>query len=118
MLTINLHYVRALLNPYLLGEVCLHDDTNVKEALNKVLQKTTHTPIAYGLDFRDFANVVKIWGPFFDTPLMKDLNLLPHEWWDWLELVGAHLHPSLVTFCHKCVHIIVRVELKFLVICP
>jgi hypothetical protein len=60
MLTINLHYVKALLNPYLLGEVCLHDDANVKKALNKVLQKTTRTPITYGLDFRNFANVVKI----------------------------------------------------------
>jgi len=37
MLTINLHYARAFLNPYLLGEAHLHDDANVKEALNKIL---------------------------------------------------------------------------------
>ncbi len=37
MLTTNLHYVGAILNPYLLGEVRLHDDADVKEALNKVL---------------------------------------------------------------------------------
>ncbi len=36
-LTTNLHYVGAILNPYLLGEVRLHDDVDVKEALNKVL---------------------------------------------------------------------------------
>jgi hypothetical protein len=44
MLTINLHHVKVFLNPYLLGEVCLHDDENVKEALNKVLQKIIHSP--------------------------------------------------------------------------
>jgi hypothetical protein len=33
----NLHYAMALLNPYLLGEVCLHGDANAKEALKRVL---------------------------------------------------------------------------------
>jgi hypothetical protein len=37
MLTIDLHYVGAFFNPYLLSEACLHDDANAKEALNKVL---------------------------------------------------------------------------------
>ncbi len=32
MLTIDLHYVGAFLNPYLLGEACLHDDVDAKEA--------------------------------------------------------------------------------------
>ncbi len=44
MLMIDLHYVGALFNPYLLGEAHLHDDADVKEALNKVLWKTIHTP--------------------------------------------------------------------------
>jgi hypothetical protein len=39
MLTTNLHCAKAFLNPYLLGEVCLHDDANVKEVFNKILQK-------------------------------------------------------------------------------
>jgi hypothetical protein len=51
MLTIDLHYATALFNPNLLGEACLHDDANAKEALNKVLRKTTCTSIAYALDF-------------------------------------------------------------------
>jgi hypothetical protein len=38
MLMTNLQYARALLNPYLLGEGCLHDDADVKGALNRVLQ--------------------------------------------------------------------------------
>jgi len=37
MLTTNLHYTRAFLNPYLLGEACLHDDVDAKEALYRVL---------------------------------------------------------------------------------
>jgi hypothetical protein len=39
-LTTNLHYVMAFLNPYLLGETCLHDDVYTKKMLNHVLQKT------------------------------------------------------------------------------
>jgi hypothetical protein len=37
MLTTDLHYVGTLFYPYLLGEVCLHDDVDAKEALNIVL---------------------------------------------------------------------------------
>jgi hypothetical protein len=37
MLMINLHYARAFFNPYLLDQAYLHDDVDVKEALNKVL---------------------------------------------------------------------------------
>jgi hypothetical protein len=102
MLTIDLLYVGTFLNPYLLGEVCLHDDANVKEALNRVLQKIACTPIAY---LRDFANFVKIRGLFFNTPLMKDLNLLRHEWWD---LIGANGHTFAPITCHilprMCLH--------------
>jgi hypothetical protein len=39
MLMTNLLYVGALFNPFLLGEIRLHNDANVKEALNIVLQK-------------------------------------------------------------------------------
>jgi hypothetical protein len=36
MLTTDLHYARALFNLYLLDEICLHDDADAKEALNKI----------------------------------------------------------------------------------
>jgi hypothetical protein len=32
------------------------------------LQKTIRTPTTYALVLTDFANFVKNWGPFFDTP--------------------------------------------------
>ncbi len=37
MLTTDLCYVGAIFNPYLFGEGHLHDDVDVKEAINKVL---------------------------------------------------------------------------------
>jgi hypothetical protein len=37
MLMIDLHYVGAFLNPYLLGEAHLHDDEDVDKVLNGVL---------------------------------------------------------------------------------
>jgi hypothetical protein len=55
----NLHYVGAFLNPYLLGEDCLHNDANAKEALNKILQKIAHMPTAYALVFKNFTNFVE-----------------------------------------------------------
>jgi hypothetical protein len=63
MLTTDLHYARALFNPYLLGEACLHDDVNVKETLNKILRKRACTLIAYALALKDFANFVESQGP-------------------------------------------------------
>jgi hypothetical protein len=44
---INLHYVEAFFNLYLLVEVQLHDDVNAKEALNHVLQKHINSPMTY-----------------------------------------------------------------------
>ncbi len=85
MLTTNLHY--------LLGEVCLHDDANVKEALNKVLWKIVRTPTTYALTLRDFADFVENRSPFFNTPPVKDLDLLPHEWWDLIGVGGCTLAP-------------------------
>jgi hypothetical protein len=44
MLTTNLHYVRAFLNPYSLGEAYLHDDIHAMEILKRVLWKNTSRP--------------------------------------------------------------------------
>ncbi len=57
----------------LLGEACLLDDVDAKEALNKISQKITHTPTTYALALKDFE---ENWSPFFDTPA-KDLDLPP-----------------------------------------
>jgi hypothetical protein len=97
MLKIDLHYAGALFNPYLLGEVCLHDDADAKEIFNKVLRKIACTPTTYPLAFKKFTNFVGSQGPFFDTPLVKDLYLFPHEWWDLIGTSGRTLAPIV---CH------------------
>jgi len=105
------HYVRAILNPYLLGEVRLHDDAYVKEALNKILWENNWYLNYLCLTFKKLCNFVESQG-FFLHPLVMDLNLLPHEWWIWLELVDAHLHPLSIAFWHKCVlhHCVSEIE--------
>jgi hypothetical protein len=55
----NLHYVRAFLNPYFLGEVCLHDDAYAKEVLNRVLRNIVRTLTTYALILKDFVDFVK-----------------------------------------------------------
>jgi hypothetical protein len=59
----------AFHNPYLLCEARLHDDVDVKEALNKVLQKTIGTLTTCALVLKEFINFVESKVPFFDTPL-------------------------------------------------
>ncbi len=68
MLTTNLHYARALLNPYLLCEGCLHNDVDVKETLNCVLQKNTNNSIAYTQALKDFVDFVESQQPFSNAP--------------------------------------------------
>jgi hypothetical protein len=59
MLAIDLHYATTFLNPYLLGEACLHGDVDVKEALNIILQKIVDTLIAYALTFKKIVDFVE-----------------------------------------------------------
>ncbi len=100
MLKTNLHYVWTFLNPYLLGETCLHDYPNAKKMLNHMLQKTINNPTTYPPTLKDF---VENWGFFSNTPLVNDLNWLPSEWWIWLQLVNTHLHPSFIASWCECV---------------
>jgi hypothetical protein len=67
MLTTDLNYARALLNPYFLGEVFLHYDVDVKETLNCVLQKNTNNSTAYTQDLKDFVDFIENQGPFSGT---------------------------------------------------
>jgi hypothetical protein len=68
MLTTDLHYARALLNPYLLGEGCFHNDVNVKEMLNCVLRENTNNSTTYTQALKDFVDFVESQGPFSNTP--------------------------------------------------
>jgi hypothetical protein len=59
MLTINLHYVRALFNPYLWDEPCFHEDSNVTETLNCMLLKNINSSTNYTQDLNDFVEFVE-----------------------------------------------------------
>jgi hypothetical protein len=41
----------------------------------------------YAQTLKDFTDVVESQRPF-DNPLVDDLNLFPHEWWDFIG-IGA-----------------------------
>jgi len=92
MLMIDLHYAKALSNSYLLG--CLHDNVDAKEALNNFLWKIVGTSTDYVLALKDFTNFVKNQGPFSNTPLVKNLDLFPHDWWDLIGVSGNTLAPT------------------------
>jgi hypothetical protein len=80
---VDLHYAKALFNPYLLNEVHLHDDANAREVLNHMLKKNTSSPTT---------NFVENQRPFL-TPPVNDLNLLPHERWDFIRVGGCTFTP-------------------------
>jgi hypothetical protein len=81
MLRTNLHYAGAFFNPYLLGEVHLHDDADAKKTLNQVLWKNTCNSHAYGVILIDFVN--------FGGIIVKQVH--------------TNLHPLPIASWHKCV---------------
>jgi hypothetical protein len=95
MLTTDLHYARALLNPYLLGEVRLHNDIDVKETLICVLRKNTNNSTTYAQALKDFVDFIENQRPFSGTPppQVNDFKFLPHEWWDLIGASGRTLAP-------------------------
>jgi hypothetical protein len=83
----DLHYARAFFNPYLLREALL--------PLWCKCQKNTHSPTSYARPLNNFAyfDFVESWRPFFDTPPIDNLNLLPHEWWGLIRTNGCTIAP-------------------------
>jgi hypothetical protein len=65
---VDLHYAKALFNPYLLNEVHLHDDVDAKEVLNRMLQKNINSPTSYAQVLKDFTNFVENQRPFLAPP--------------------------------------------------
>jgi hypothetical protein len=88
MMKIDLHYVGALLNPYLLGNNMIHDDVDAKGEFKWVLWKMLVDATSYVQALTDFADLVKGQGPFVNIPTATSLNMLLHVWWD---LIGASI---------------------------
>ncbi len=101
---IDLHYVGALLNPYLLGNNMIHDDVDAKGGIKWVLWKMLVDATSHVQALTDFANLVKGRGPFVNIPTATSLNMPLHVWWD---LIGA----SICTFAPIVKHILAQVYL-------
>jgi hypothetical protein len=80
MMKTNLHYVGALLNPYLLGNNMIHDDVDAKEGIKEVVWKMSVDATSYVQTLTNFANLVEGQGSFANIPTTTLLNIPPHEW--------------------------------------
>jgi hypothetical protein len=65
----------------------------VDKVLNGVLWKIVGNSIAYVEALKDFIDSVESWNHFSNTPLVNDLNLFPHEWWDLIGVGGCTFTP-------------------------
>jgi hypothetical protein len=98
---------RALLNPYLLGEVCLHDDANVKEALNKVLQRIRYPNYLWPI-FKKLCKFCQNSSSIFSHPPNERPKLTP-TWmvgfdWNWWMHICTHYMSHFATnvFASSC----------------
>jgi hypothetical protein len=80
-----------------LGETRFHDDEDVEKVLNRVLWKIIGNPIAYVEALKDFIDFVESWSHFSNTPLVNDLILLLHQWWNLIGVGGCTFTP--ITHC-------------------
>lgn len=81
MLT-DLHWAGALLNPFLIGNMSLHENPRARPALNRVLRKLTHDEASYLLGITEFQDFIENRGAFEGVPAAARADLPPHEWWD------------------------------------
>ncbi len=100
---IDLHYVGALFNPYLLGNNMIHDDVDAKGGIKWVLWKMLVNAISHVQVLINFANLVKGQGPFVNIPTTTSLNMPLHEWWDLIKAsarIVKHIFPKSVQHHH------------------
>jgi hypothetical protein len=70
------------------------------------LQKIVGNLITYAQALKGFMGFVQSRGPFSNISPMKDINLLPHEWWDLIGVGGYTLTPIPINFGANVFHII------------
>jgi hypothetical protein len=71
----------------------------MQKALNNFLGKIVGTSTDYALVLKYFAYFVKSQGLFSNTPLVENLDLFPHEWWDLIGIDGDITRCILVQVC-------------------
>ncbi len=98
----DLHYVGALLNPYLLGNNMIHDDVDEKGGIKWVLWKMLVNATSYVQALTNFVDLVKGQGLFVNIPTATSVNMPLHEWWD---LIGASTRTLAPIVKHILAHV-------------
>ena len=83
MLT-DLHYARAMLNPYLRGHMELQQNREAKHALNRVFRRLSN-PLGMGfnevmVEMTEYDERLGSYSPE-EAPDIRVANLQPHQWW-------------------------------------
>ena len=92
MISTNLHSAGALLNPYLLHDEELGDDSDVVTAYKRVLQNLC-TPETYPDIVQEFLAFRHKRAPFHDMLNPKQQKCSPYAWWDFEGACGKLLAP-------------------------
>ena len=94
MLT-DLHYARAMLNPYLQGHMELQQNGEAKRALNRVFRRLSN-PLGVGFNevMVEMTEYEEHLGPYSpeEAPDIREANLQPHQWWS---RVGGEALPKI-----------------------
>ena len=83
-----------MLNLYLLDDLSIHDDANIKfEFLDVMRRLTTYIDGQYNWVVAKFQAFKEHKGVFANMPLAMEGNIQPHKWWDFVSEGGTHLVP-------------------------
>ena len=84
MMLTDLHYARAMLNPYLRGHMKLQQNGEAKRALNRVFRRLSN-PLGVGFNevMAEMTKYEECFGPYSpeEAPDIRVANLQPHQWW-------------------------------------
>ena len=84
MMLTDLHYARAMLNPYLRGHMELQQNGEAKRALNKVFRRLSN-PLGVGFNkvMAEMTEYNKRLGPYSleEASDIQVANPQPHQWW-------------------------------------
>jgi hypothetical protein len=93
-MTMGLYHVGAMLNPYLLNDLNIHEDaTNKTRFLNVMTRLVTCIDGQYGRVVAKFKAFKKHKDAFANTPLAMEANIPPQEWWDLVGIGSTYSTP-------------------------
>ena len=97
MMLTDLHYVGAMLNPYLRGHMELQQNGEAKRALNRMFRRLSN-PLGVGFNevMAEMTEYEKRLGPYSleEASDIRVANLQPHQWWS---KVGGEALPKIAS---------------------